>query len=197
METTFDPSSYKEALIILGAAGVVIPLAQRLRLSPVLGYMLVGMVVGPFGLGALASYVPLLASVTISNPASIEPIAGLGVALLMFMIGLELSFERLWLMRRLVFGLGTVQVIVCAAALAAALLALGYKQGEAAVVGIALAMSSTAVVLQVLSERKQLNTPAGRVSFAVLLFQDLAVVPILLILPPWPRVDPLPASPAS
>src|SRR3954451_14704800 len=182
METTFDPSSYKEALIVLGAAGVVIPLAQRLHLSPVLGYMLVGMAVGPFGLGALALYVPPLSAVTISNPASIEPIAGLGVALLMFMIGLELSFERLWLMRRLVFGLGTAQVIVCAAALATVLVALGYKQSEAAVVGIALAMSSTAVVLQVLSERKQLNTPAGRASFAVLLFQDLAVVPILLIL---------------
>ena len=73
METTFDPSSYKEALIVLGAAGVVIPLAQRLRLSPVLGYMLVGMAVGPFGLGAFASYVPLLAAVTVSNPTSIEP----------------------------------------------------------------------------------------------------------------------------
>src|SRR3954451_17163217 len=130
METTFDPSSYKEALIVLGAAGVVIPLAQRLHLSPVLGYMLVGMAVGPFGLGALALYVPPLSAVTISNPASIEPIANLGIALLMFMIGLELSLERLWLMRRLVFGLGTAQVIVCAAALAAALVALGYAQSE-------------------------------------------------------------------
>ena len=105
MEPQQPPSLYKEALIVLGAAGVVIPLVQRLRFSPVLGYMLVGMAVGPFGLGALT-----LASRVVRGhhrrPAAIAPIAELGVVLLMFMIGLELSFERIWLMRRLVFGLG-------------------------------------------------------------------------------------------
>src|SRR5215813_3972770 len=107
METApLDISFYKQALIVLGAAGVVIPLFHRLRVSPVLGFMLVGIVVGPFGLASLIPHLPWLSAITISSPASIEPIAQLGVVLLLFMIGLELSFERLWVMRRLVFGLG-------------------------------------------------------------------------------------------
>ena len=130
MEGSFDFASYKEALIVLGAAGVVIPLVHRLRFSPVLGFMLVGMAVGPFGLGALAAPTPWLSAVTIDDPAAIAPIAELGVVLLMFMIGLELSFERLWLMRRLVFGLGTLQVAACAAALTGAALALGRPSAE-------------------------------------------------------------------
>src|SRR5579884_1810361 len=113
-----DTSLYKEALIVLGAAGVVIPLFHRLRVSSVLGFMLVGIVVGPFGLASLAPRLPWLSAVTISDAESIQPIAHLGVVLLMFMIGLELSFERLWLMRRLVFGLGALQLVLCAAALA-------------------------------------------------------------------------------
>ncbi len=182
MEPAHAPSFYKEALIVLGAAGVVIPLVQRLRFSPVLGYMLVGMAVGPFGLGALTGHFPWLSAVTLTDRAAIEPIAELGVVLLLFMIGLELSFERLWLMRRLVFGLGAAQVALCAVALAGIAIALGRPSGEAAVVGIALAMSSTAVVLQVLSDEKRINTPTGRASFAVLLFQDLSVVPVLFAL---------------
>src|SRR3954452_24479582 len=115
MEVAHDASVYQEALVVLGAAGVVIPLFHRLRLSPVLGFMLVGAVVGPFGLGSLESHLPWLTAFTISSPDSIQPIAALGVALLLFMIGLELSFERLWLIRRLVFWLGSLQVVVCAA----------------------------------------------------------------------------------
>src|SRR5262249_44569398 len=110
METApLDTSFYKQALIVLGAAGVVIPLFHRLRVSPVLGFMLVGIVVGPFGLASLIPHLPWLSAIIISTPASIEPIAQLGVVLLLFMIGLELSFERLWVMRRLVFGLGSLQ----------------------------------------------------------------------------------------
>ena len=175
-------SLYREALIVLGAAGVVIPLVHRLRLSPVLGYMLVGMAVGPFGLGALSGHLPWLAAITLTDPDAIQPIAELGVVLLMFMIGLELSLERLWLMRRLVFGLGSAQVVLCAAAIASIAVAVGARRVEAAVVGIALAMSSTAVVLQVLSDEKRLNTPTGRASFAMLLFQDLSVVGVLFAL---------------
>src|SRR5271165_286798 len=180
MEAPLDTSLYKEALVVLGAAGVVIPLFHRLRVSPVLGFMLVGLVVGPYGLASLAPLLPWLAAVTISDPDAIQPIARLGVALLLFMIGLELSFERLWLMRRLVFGLGSLQVALCAPVLAAAAFRLGQDWISALVIGLALAMSSTAVVLQVLAEEKRLNTPAGRTSFAILLFQDLAVVPVLL-----------------
>src|SRR5215471_4183987 len=177
-----DISFYKQALIVLGAAGVVIPLFHRLHISPVVGFMLVGIAVGPFGLGSLTPHLPWLSAITISAPASIEPIAHLGVVLLLFMIALELSFERLWVMRRLVFGLGLLQVVLCAALLAGVTILLGYDRIGAGVIGLALAMSSTAVVIQVLSEEKRLNTVTGRTSFAVLLFQDLAVVPILLVL---------------
>ena len=174
-----NTSIYKEALVVLGAAGVVIPLFHRLRVSSVLGFMLVGVVVGPFGIASFAPRLPWLSAIAITEPDSIAPIADLGVALLLFMIGLELSFERLWLMRRLVFGLGSLQVTLCAALLALATVALGCNWSTAIVIGLALAMSSTAVVIQVLAEEKRLNTPTGRTAFAILLFQDLAVVPIL------------------
>jgi len=179
MEAVPDISLYKVSLIVLGAAGVVIPLFHRLQVSSVLGFMLVGMAVGPFGFGALAEHYSWLTAVTIDTPHAIQPIADLGVTLLLFMIGLELSFERLWLMRRLVFGLGALQVTVSASVLTGTGVLLGLSATSAIVVGIALAMSSTAVVLQVLSEEKRLHTPAGRGSFSILLFQDLAVVPAL------------------
>lgn len=179
---SFDISLYKHALIVLGAAGVVIPLFHRLHISSVLGFILVGIVVGPFGLASLTPRLPWLSAITISTPEAIEPIAHLGVVLLLFMIGLELSFERLWVMRRLVFGLGSLQVVLSTAMLGAAASMLGYSRISALVIGLALAMSSTAVVIQVLSEEKRLNTSIGRASFAILLFQDLAVVPVLFVL---------------
>ena len=176
---SLDTSLYKEALIVLGTAGVVVPLVRRLQISAVLGYMLVGMAVGPFGLGQFSGQWPIIAAITIQDTESIKPIAELGVVLLMFMIGLELSLERLWLMRRLVFGLGSAQFLVCALGVYGVALAFGLSSAAAGIVGVALAMSSTAVVLQVLGEEKRLNSPAGRASFGVLLFQDLAVVPVL------------------
>lgn len=178
-----EPASlYKAALIVLGAAAVVVPLFHRLRVSSVLGFMLVGIVVGPFGLASLAPSLPWLSAISISEPETIEPIARLGVVSLLFMIGLELSFERLVVMRRLVFGLGALQVVLCGGGLAGAAMLLGYGWMSAVVVGLALAMSSTAVVIQVLSDEKRLNTTTGRTSFAILLFQDLAVVPVLFVL---------------
>src|SRR3954447_24836049 len=184
METSsLDLSLYKATLIVLGAAAVVIPLFHRLRVSSVLGFMLVGIVVGPFGLASLAPSLPFLSAISIGELETIEPIAHLGVVLLLFMIGLELSFERLVVMRRLVFGLGSLQVVLCSGVLAAAAMLLGYGWVSAGVIGLAMAMSSTAVVIQVLSEQKRLNTTTGRTSFAILLFQDLAVVPVLFVLP--------------
>src|SRR5215212_1760326 len=183
METSsLDLSLYKATLIVLGAAAVVIPLFHRLRVSSVLGFMLVGIVVGPFGLASLAPSLPFLSAISISEPETIDPIAHLGVVLLLFMIGLELSFERLVVMRRLVFGLGTLQVVLCCGGLAGAAMLLGFGWMSAVVIGVALTMSSTAVVIQVLSEEKRLNTTTGRSSFAILLFQDLAVVPVLFVL---------------
>ena len=174
-----DLSLYRDALVVLGAAGVVIPLFHRLRISSVIGFMLVGIVVGPFGIASFSGHLPWLSAITITERESIEPIAELGVALLLFMIGLELSFERLWLMRRLVFGLGCLQVLLCASVLATVAVAFGTGWNRAVVIGLALAMSSTAVGIQVLAEEKRLNTPTGRTAFAVLLFQDIAVVPVL------------------
>ena len=181
MEEAVDPAAFKELLIVLGAAGIVVPLFHRLRISPVLGFMLVGAAVGPFGLGRLAPAHPFLSAITIPDPQAIAPIARLGVVLLLFMIGLELSFERLWTMRRLVFGLGALQIVCCTALLAAGA-ALVVGPGAGMVIGLAGAMSSTAVVVQVLAAGKRLGTPVGRSSFAILLCQDLAVVPMLFAL---------------
>lgn len=172
----------REALVILGAAAIVIPLFHRLRVSPVLGFMLVGLLAGPAGLGAFTEAAPWLSLVTISDRERIAPVAELGVALLLFMIGLELSWERIVSLRRLVFGLGAAQVAGCTAVLAAAAAAFGVPRGPAIVMGLALAMSSTAIVTQVLAEGRRVTGRVGRCSFAVLLFQDLAVVPILFAL---------------
>lgn len=172
----------REALVVLGAAAIIIPLLHRLKLSPVVGYMLVGLIAGPSGLGALAHWWSPLGLITITDRARIEPVAELGVVLLMFAIGLEMSWERIVALRRLVFGLGALQVLLCTAALAAAIAMLGARPGPALVAGLALAMSSTATVTQVLANERRMTSLAGRASFAVLLFQDLAVVPILFLL---------------
>ena len=182
MEASLDPSTLKVALIVLVAAGIVIPLFHRLRVSPVLGFMLVGAAVGPYSFGRLAEHVPLLGAVAVEDPEAIAPVARFGVVFLMFMIGLELSFERLWTMRRLVFGLGPAQVIVATAAFAGLLRLAGVGWAPAVVLALAGAMSSTAIVVQVLAEQKRLAAPVGRAAFSVLLFQDLAVVPILFAL---------------
>jgi monovalent cation:H+ antiporter-2, CPA2 family len=179
MSETVDLESYKETLLFLGTAGLVVPAFHRLKLSPIIGFILAGVALGPFGLGQLVSWLPFLQAVTITNVEQMAGVAEFGVVFLLFMIGLELSFERLSRMRRLVFGLGLLQVLVSAVALAGIAYALGTPAGAAIVIGAALSLSSTAVVIPVLAENKRLNTAAGRVCFAVLLFQDLAVAPLL------------------
>lgn len=169
----------QQVLIVLGAVSVVVPLFHRLRLSPVIGFLLIGMTLGPFILGALVQRIPNLHWVVLSDRQRLSAVAEFGVVFLMFMIGLELSFERLMLMRRLVFGLGPLQLALSAAAIAAIAALLGQRADEAIVIGLALSLSSTAVVLQVLADEKRTTTATGRTSFAVLLFQDIAVVPIL------------------
>jgi K+:H+ antiporter len=181
MATASGPETYKELLLFLGTAGVVVPLFTRLHVSPVLGFLAAGIVLGPFGLGALARQHPWLSAVSISNVEEVAQVAEIGVAFLLFMIGLELSWERLVRMRKLVFGLGPLQVVLSAIALGLIAFALGQSPASASVLGGALALSSTAIVLPSLAERRRLNSTAGRASFAVLLFQDLAVAPLLFL----------------
>lgn len=181
MAESVDIFQFKEALIVLGSAALVIPVFHSIRLSPVIGYILIGMVVGPYGIGSLAHTVPWLSFFSIEEPGAILHAAELGVVLLMFMIGLELSLERLVVMRRLVVGLGSIQVAASAALIGAFCYLLTGNFVTSAVVGLALGMSSTAIVIQVLSEGKQVNSVFGRASFAALVFQDIAVIPILFV----------------
>ncbi|MBU6156295.1 MAG: cation:proton antiporter [Alphaproteobacteria bacterium] len=179
MAAPVDISQFKEALIVLGSAALVIPVFHRLKLSPVLGYILIGMVVGPYGIGSLSDEVPWLSFFTIAKEGAISHAAEFGIVLLMFMIGLELSLERLLIMRRLVFGLGSFQLLASAAAIGSVTYLLTSDVAISFIVGLALAMSSTAIVTQVLSQTKQLGAHHGRASFAVLIFQDIAVIPIM------------------
>jgi monovalent cation:H+ antiporter-2, CPA2 family len=176
-----DLAVYKETLIFLVTAGIVAPLFFRLHISPVLGFLLAGVALGPFGLGRLAARAPWLDALALTNVEAIDRVAAFGVVFLLFMMGLELSFERLTRMRRLVFGLGLAQVVLSSLLLGAVVLWLGQPPVAALVIGAALSMSSTALIIPVLAERKRLNLAAGRVSFAVLLFQDLAVAPLLFM----------------
>ncbi|MGA2041795.1 MAG: cation:proton antiporter [Roseiarcus sp.] len=181
MNAPFDLAVYKETLIFLVTAGIVAPLFFRLHISPVLGFLLAGVALGPFGLGRLAARAPWLDALALTNVQAIDRVAAFGVVFLLFMMGLELSFERLTRMRRLVFGLGSAQVVLSSLLLGAVVLWLGQPPVAALVIGAALSLSSTALIIPVLAERKRLNLAAGRVSFAVLLFQDLAVAPLLFM----------------
>ena len=174
-----DTSSYKELILFLATAGVVVPLFHRLRVSPVLGFIGAGALLGPFGLGRLVADRPWLSAVTITSKAEFAHLAEYGVIFLLFMIGIELSWERLRTLRRLVFGLGPLQVAGSAVLIGAGLNLLGAPPAAAVLVALALSLSSTAIAIPVMAETRRLNAPAGRASFAVLLFQDLAVAPVL------------------
>lgn len=178
MAIGLDNAGFSDALVILGAAGLVIPAFARFRVSPVIGFILVGMLVGPFGLGQLTTKAPWLYYLTISNPHSIEPFAEFGIILLLFSIGLELSFKRLWAMRAQVFGTGPAELIGSAVLIAIAVHLLGQDWAGAAGLGLALALSSTALVLPLVGT----TSPVGRGAFAMLLFEDLALVPIIFAL---------------
>jgi hypothetical protein len=176
-----DFTIYRDAMILLATAAVLVPLGQRFKLSPILGFLIAGAVLGPHGLGALSGYLPALNWITISEEKGLGAIAELGVVFLLFIIGLELSFKRLITMRRLVFGLGTLQVATSATVIGLLAALLGERAGASVIIGLSLALSSTAVVIEVLSRQQRLNTTTGRTSFAILLLQDLAVVPLLFL----------------
>ncbi|MBH3421871.1 monovalent cation:proton antiporter-2 (CPA2) family protein [Pseudomonas gessardii] len=160
------------AVVFLLAAVLTVPLAKHLKLGAVLGYLFAGVIIGPSALGL------------IGNPQSVAQFSELGVVLLLFIIGLELSPKRLWVMRKAVFGVGLAQVLLTAIVMGAvALWAFGQSWNSAIVLGLGLALSSTAFGLQSLAERKELNSPHGRLAFAILLFQDIAAIPLIAMVP--------------
>ncbi len=171
-------TGFSDSLVILGAAGLVIPTFARFRITPVIGFILVGILVGPFGLGALVERYPWLYYVTITDPSSIAPFAELGIILLLFSIGLELSFKRLWAMRRPLFGFGAVELIGAGGLIALALMLFGETTTAAIGLGLALTLSSTALVLPIAGT----TSPVGKLALAMLLFEDLALVPIIFLL---------------
>jgi monovalent cation:H+ antiporter-2, CPA2 family len=173
---------YSDALVVLATAGVVVPLAHRFGLNPILCYLAAGATLGPLGLGSFMNEVPILYWFTVVDARNVAGIADLGVVFLLFLIGLELSYARLMAMRRLVFGLGAAQILLTTAAIAGVLSLAGQRAPVAIMLGACLALSSTAIVLEILSRQRRLATSAGAASFAVLLAQDLAVVPILIFI---------------
>ncbi|QYJ06378.1 cation:proton antiporter domain-containing protein [Qipengyuania flava] len=174
----FASPAVADALVILGAAGLVIPVFTRFRVTPIIGFILIGVAVGPYGLGRLVFEHPWLSYITISDPETLEPFAEFGIILLLFAIGLELSFNRLWQMRKLVFGLGAMELIVIGSCLAIALSMMGQFWTGALALGFALAFSSTAIVLPIAGT----HSPVGRAALAMLLFEDIMIVPIIFIL---------------
>ncbi|MCH7636592.1 MAG: cation:proton antiporter [Proteobacteria bacterium] len=164
-------SLLQESIVYLLAAIIMVPISRRLGLGSVLGYLAAGIVIGPFG------------AKLIQDPEHILHFAELGVVFLLFIVGLELQPSRLWVLRKMVFGLGTAQVILSAAAITAIAWLLGQPGDSALIIGLILALSSTAFVLQMLAEKKQLTTSHGRAAFSILLFQDLAAIPLIAILP--------------
>ena len=159
-----------EVVAFLVAVVVLVPLMKRIKVSPVLGYLAVGAIIGPYALG------------WVSDVVGVQHVAELGVIFLLFTIGLELSFERLRAFSRLIFGLGSLQVVVCAGVIASVAWYWGNSVKTAIIIGLCLALSSTAMVMQLLAERGESAAVHGRTAFAVLLLQDLAVVPILILL---------------
>lgn len=159
------------SLVYLGATVAVVPLTRRLGLGSIVGYLLAGIAVGPFGLNLMA------------DPQTVLHLAEFGVVLMLFLIGMELEPRRLWTLRRPIFGWGTAQIVACAGLIAAVAIAAGASLPVAMVAGLGLALSSTAAALQVMGERNLLPTTAGQAGLAILLFQDVAAIPILATLP--------------
>jgi len=182
VNSTINVAAYSDALVVLGTAGILVPILSRLGFNPVLGYLAAGALLGPLGLGSLIQTFPVLYWFTVGDAGDVAGIAELGVVFLLFLIGLELSLHRLLTMRRLVFGLGGLQVLVTTAVLAGVAVYFGRTPSEAIILGASLSLSSTAIVLELLSKHERLKTNLGRSSFAVLLAQDLSVIPLLIFI---------------
>ncbi|MFN8757329.1 MAG: cation:proton antiporter [Tagaea sp.] len=170
----------REALVFLFAAGVLVPAARALGVPGTLGFLAAGVAAGPYGVARLSETFPALAFVTIGDPADVRMIGELGVVFLMFAIGLELPLRKLWTLRASVAGYGGTQIALCGAAIGAIAAIHGHTPAAVLAIGVALAFSSTAMVMHTLAERGQTGAPLGRFCFAILLAQDLAVVPMLV-----------------
>ncbi len=176
-----DGEWIRELMIVLATAGVVVPLFGRLRLGPVLGFLIAGVVLGPGGLGHLSATFPWLAVVTFSDAEHVRPFAEMGVIFLLFLIGLEFSLDRLWAMRRTVLGIGSAQVFLSMLLIGVTAAWIVGGVAGPVVVAMALALSSTAIASQIMIEQRRFAAPVGRLCIGVLLFQDLMVVPIVII----------------
>lgn len=181
MEADINGIWLKDILVFLVAAGIVVPLFKAARLGAVLGFLIAGVVLGPSGLGRFAEAAPILSFVTVSDPHAVEPFAELGVLFLLFLLGLELSFRRLWALRLTVFGTGGLQSGASAIVIGLAAFLLGYAAPSAVIIGLAFALSSTAIVMQIMFEERRVATPVGRTALGVLLMQDILVAPILIL----------------
>lgn len=175
-----DPTLIKDLLVFLIATGILVPALRWARVPTVIAFMLAGIVLGPFALGNLAHDYPVLEFFSITTPQAALPFAELGVLFLLFLLGVEFSFQKLWALRKVVLGAGSVQAFLSAAAISVAGVAFGLNLPEAMILGLALALSSTAIVMQVLIEAKRAAQPVGRATLGVLLFQDILVAPILI-----------------
>jgi CPA2 family monovalent cation:H+ antiporter-2 len=168
-------------LLFFGIAGIAVPLLQKLRMSPVLAYLLCGVAVGPYGLAALTEDYPWLLAVTITDNATVQMLGELGIITLMFMIGLELSLARLKELRRYIFGLGSAQILITATVIFLIASYFDNTLESAILLGASFALSSTAIVMKLLEDRRLNNRSIGVLCFSILLMQDLAVVPILVL----------------
>jgi CPA2 family monovalent cation:H+ antiporter-2 len=178
----FNITAYSDALVVLGTAGILIPIFRKWGVSPVLAYLAAGAVLGPNGLGSLAESYPPLYWFSVTNPANVSGIAELGIVFLLFVVGLEISWQRLAKMGKLVGGFGGLQVLISAALITEVLTLLGIDLTPAIILGAGLSLSSTAVVLEILNRQRRMSTPLGKGVFAVLLAQDIATVPILVFI---------------
>lgn len=172
---------FKEIIVFLTVAGVFIPFLARLRLNPVLGFLLAGMLIGPYGLVHLPAAPEIFSEIAFTDIEQTMFLGELGIVFLLFLIGIELSPARLFAMRRLIFGLGAAQVLVCGAVIGLIAWAWGNSASSSVILGLCLALSSTAVVMKIIMDRRHFSSSMGQTSFSILLFQDLAIVPLMFL----------------
>ena len=173
---------FSEILTLLGIASIAVPFLHRFKISPVLGYLLCGVIAGPYGLALWSGEFKWIDYLTVQDSETIRGFADLGIIFLMFMIGLKLSLDDLWRMRHHILGLGSCQILLTGSLIFFIVRWFGNSLEMSILLGACFALSSTAVVMQLLEEKQKVHTPVGKLSFSILLMQDLAVVPILTLL---------------